>query len=162
MRRGQTITVLLVTVALLLTTVAGVAIAEDVYCDSTPPCYGTPEGDEMTGTASGETIYGYGGDDNVYADAGNDTIYGGPDGDGTLTGEGGSDTIYGQGGADDIDLSFFDSAGSTDYGYGGGGNDWVYANDSNVDIINCGKGTDRVFYDEGIDTIRSCEIRFPS
>jgi hypothetical protein len=42
--------------------------------------------------------------------------------------------------------------------FGGGGNDTIYANDGRVDIIKCGKGTDKVFYDAQ-DTISACETK---
>ena len=148
----------------------GVAIAEAVDCDSTPPCYGTPEDDEIDGTLDTETIYAYGGDDHVYADGvknspiegwGDDTVYG-SSGDDDLQGEGGSDTVYGGGGRDLIQAATNDTAGSTDYSYGGGGDDTIDAVDDKVDIINCGKGSkDFVQYDADLDTIKGCEIKSP-
>ena len=150
---------LLSTMALIVLVVGGIALAESVTCDSTPPCYGTPEGDSITGTASGETINAQGGNDNVFASDGNDTVYGSSGNDAELFGNGGSDKVYGGGGGDAINAYFWDTQGSTDYSYGGGGNDTISAQDNNRDIINCGKGTDRVFYDEGIDTITACEIK---
>jgi hypothetical protein len=52
-----------------------------------------------------------------------------------------------------------DSAGSTDHSYGGGGNDTIFADDGNTDIINCGKGTDEVRYDLALDTVKACETK---
>ena len=136
---------------------SGVALAEEVTCDVTPPCYGTPERDYIVGISLEETIYAYGDNDIVYASGANDTVYGSLGND-SLYGEGGSDKGYGGGGGDSIYADFHDTSGSTDYSYGGGGNDTVYALDSNKDIINCGKGTaDYVRYDASLDTLTACE-----
>ena len=100
----------------------------------TPPCYGTPERDDITGTASGETIYTIEDNDRVYGGVGNDSI----------------------------DASFNDTPGSTDRIYGGRGNDFIVsAFDGNVDVISCGKGTDEVAYDQALDTVKSCETKHP-
>jgi len=48
-----------------------------------------------------------------------------------------------------------------EHSYGGHGKDRILADDGNEDMINCGKGTDTVEYDQGIDTIKSCEQEFP-
>jgi hypothetical protein len=46
---------------------------------------------------------------------------------------------------------------------GGSGNDDIFANDGNVDIIDCGGGKqDIVRYDVGLDTIKHCEITIPT
>src|SRR5215207_7875902 len=124
--------------AVALVVGSGAALAETVTCDSTPPCYGTPESDDITAAIAGfDTIYAYGGSDTVEDSDGNDTIYGG----------GGNDTI-----------DAFDSGAYTDHLFGGGGNDTIYAHDARVDIINCGKGTDTVYYDP-LDTISACETK---
>ncbi len=149
---------LMATIGAAVLLASGVAIAETVTCDNNPPCYGTPEGDDITGTAFGEKLYAYGGDDTVLAGDGNDTIYGSSGNDIELRGEGGSDTVYGGGGNDAIDVQALDTPGSTDYAYGQGGNDAIFAADDKVDIINCGKGNDSVQYDEGIDIVaKNCE-----
>lgn len=73
--RGRAILLMATIGAVLL---AGrMALAESVTCDGTPPCYGTPEGDLITGTDSGETIHALGGNDGVLSGAGDDTVYGG-------------------------------------------------------------------------------------
>jgi transposase len=41
---------LMATMAAALIVASGVALAETFTCDSTPPCYGTPERDDITGT----------------------------------------------------------------------------------------------------------------
>ncbi len=152
---------LMVTIIAALIVAGGVALAETVTCDSTPPCHGTPEDDQIDGTANPETIYTYEGNDYVNADMGNDTVYGGPGNDQSLHGEQGSDKVYGGGGEDEIHAGYFDTAGSLDYSYGGGGPDDIVADDGNEDIINCGRGTDRVWYDVGLDTIKACETKNP-
>ena len=152
---------LMVTMGAALIVASGVALAETLTCDSTPPCYGTPEADEITGTANSETIYAYGGEDDASGGGENDTIYGGSGNDHTLVGEAGSDKVYGGGGNDGIYAYALDTAGSTDHSYGGGGNDNIEALDGNVDIINCGRGTDTVYYDVGTDTVRGCERKNP-
>lgn len=158
----------MVTIGAAVLLACGVAIAEAVDCDSTPPCYGTPEDDEIDGTLDTETIYAYGGDDTVYADGvkgspiegrGDDTVYG-SSGDDDIQGEGGSDTVYGGGGNDIIDAATGDTPGS-DTISGGGGSDTIYANDGNEDIINCGKGNDFVTYDQPEDTVKGCENKTP-
>jgi Ca2+-binding RTX toxin-like protein len=147
---------LMVTMAAALLVAGGVALAETVTCDNNPPCYGTPETDDITGTDFGEKIYAYGGNDTVLARGGNDTVYGSSGNDPDLEGEGGSDTVYGGGGADSVDVGASDTPGSTDHAFGGG-NDALFAADDKVDIIDCGKGVDSVQYDQGIDTTRGCE-----
>jgi Ca2+-binding RTX toxin-like protein len=161
---------LMATMAAALLVASGVAIAERVICDSTPPCYGTPEDDVIDGDLGPETIYAYGGDDEVYADGvknnpisggGNDTVYG-SSGNDDLSGEGGSDKVYGGGGRDLISASYNDTTGSTDHSYGGGGNDTIDTVDDKVDIIDCGKGTrDFVQYDADLDTVKGCEVKSP-
>jgi hypothetical protein len=64
MSRRATVLIAIMGAAMLLA--SGVALAENVTCDDTAPCHGTPEGDTITGTASGETIYAYGGADSVF------------------------------------------------------------------------------------------------
>jgi hypothetical protein len=67
---------LMATMVSALIVASGVALAESVTCDSTPPCYGTSEGDIINGTSSGETIKALGGNDQVFAAEGNDTVCG--------------------------------------------------------------------------------------
>jgi Ca2+-binding RTX toxin-like protein len=159
--------------------VSGVALALNIINCSSDPCFGTNKVDSINGTSNSETIYAKDGNDGIVAQPGNDivyggrgrdiiegaggddTIYGGPNAD-NLRGEENSDTVYGGGGPDTIDAVTFDTAGSTDYSYGEGDNDTIRANDSKVDIIDCGGGSaDTVFYDTDIDTITNCEIENP-
>jgi Ca2+-binding RTX toxin-like protein len=148
----------MVTMIAALLVAGGVALAETFTCNSTPPCHGTPEGDGIIGTDASETIYAYGGNDGVNSGDGDDTVYGSKGNDDVI-GLGGSNTSYGGGGNDVIDVDWSDGVQSTDRSYGGDGNDRVSAVDGEVDIINCGKGTDEVSYDAGIDTIKACEIK---
>jgi hypothetical protein len=70
---------------------------------------------------------------------------------------GGNDQVFAAEGNDTV-------YGSTDHSYGGEGNDIILAADSSVDIINCGKGTDEVRYDDKPtvkDTDKGCEIKKP-
>jgi hypothetical protein len=53
---------------------SGVALAETINCHNTPPCYGTPERDNITGTSSAETIEAVGGDHIVFAAQSDDTV----------------------------------------------------------------------------------------
>ena len=41
------------------------------------------------------------------------------------------------------------------------GDDRILDDDDNADIINCGKGRDTVFYDDGADSIKACENKPP-
>lgn len=80
-----------------------------------------------------------------------------------------SDTVYGGKGNDVIDAARFDQPlespdSPVDYSYGESGNDTIYAQDGNVDIIDCGenkKDKDTVYYDVGIDTVTNCEVENP-
>ena len=183
-------TVLIALTAAALVAASGVALALNrVDCGTNNPCYGTNGDDKVVATSDPQTIkalagndevwaypgndvvYGDKGDDYVDGSSGNDIIYGGPGNDNRINSEnpdrtgliGGpnSDEVYGGGGNDIIDLRLFDSAGSTDYGYGGRGRDVIVANDGNVDHINCGRSSDIVYYDQVIDTIKGCEEKHP-
>jgi Ca2+-binding RTX toxin-like protein len=157
----RTAILLMVTMAAAVLLAGGVALAESLTCNGFPPCYGTPEGDTITATPEADTIYAFGGNDLVSAAGGNDTVYG-SSGNDELRGEGGNDTAYGGGGHDTINAEINDTLGSTDRSYSGGGNDLIFADDGNVDIINCGKGTaDQVVYDQALDTVKACENKFP-
>jgi Ca2+-binding RTX toxin-like protein len=165
--------------ALALVMIGGVALAEAVSC-STDPCKGTPEDDQISGTNNAETIKALAGDDSVFAFDGNDIVYGGDgkdlvdgfggndrvhggDGDDTLAGAEDSDMVRGRGGDDRIDAASFDTPGSEDFSSGGRGNDTIFAQDGNKDVIDCGKGKrDTVFFDEGLDTTENCEIKNPT
>jgi hypothetical protein len=165
--------------ALALVMIGGVALAKTVTC-TTDPCKGTSGDDQITGTNNAETIKALAGDDSVFARGGKDIVYGGDgndfvdgfggndrvhggDGDDTLLGAEASDMVRGRGGDDTIDAARFDTPGSEDLSSGGRGNDTIFAQDGNKDVIDCGKGKrDTVFFDEGLDTIKNCEIKNPT
>jgi hypothetical protein len=88
--------------------------------------------------------------------------------------------VYGEEGDDVIDAAANDTAGSRDRSIGGPGNDLInatdnpvnpgidvvnggansdeiFAQDGNVDVINCGGGQDIAHIDAGIDRVRNCE-----
>ena len=147
---------------------SGVALAENITCNLIPPCYGTSEGDEIyssemtTGTVVNDTVYALGGNDGVYTLEGDDTVEGGKGND-HLEASGGGDTVEGGKGNDTIYASFGDPGGGTEYSYGGIGDDTIVADgDGNVDIINCGPGTDTVYYDPTLDTVKGCEVKNPT
>ena len=188
-------TILLVTaMAAALVVAGGVALAATtvIRC-STDPCLGTDERNELIGTSNSETIKALAGDDRVIGNYGEDIIYGGKGIDGTDghrgddtiyggrgddgTGWGGklkgaedSDIIYGGAGNDTIDAEKDDRPSANprapiDYSLGQSGNDTIYANDGNRDLIDCGENRrdkDTVYYDEELDTIINCEVKNPT
>src|SRR5215207_4232454 len=77
--------------ALLLTLVAGVAVARTYTCDDNN-CPGTENDDEITGDGSDQTFRLMRGDDVAFGKAGADL----------LLGDGGDDVLFGQKGADEL------------------------------------------------------------
>lgn len=102
---------------------------------------GTTGGDRISGGRGNDRISGLGGADCLSGGAGNDRISGGAGND-TISGGAGKDTISGGGGRNKI------SAGS--------GNDTINVVNRKRDIVNCGKGRDRVRADRR-DVLRGCE-----
>ncbi|TLP64266.1 hypothetical protein FEE96_10795 [Parasedimentitalea maritima] len=115
--------------------------------------------DHVFGRDQDDLIYGEEGNDTLIGSMGVDTVYGG-DGHDTLAGSQGNDEIHGGDGNDlvfigvyeDSDRIFLDagndfldgaSAGSSFYGEGGTGNDYM----------NSGVGDDTLYGDEGRDTL---------
>jgi RTX calcium-binding nonapeptide repeat (4 copies) len=145
---------------LMLALAAGAALAQaaPLICPSGGGlCVGTPEADTISGSDNVEQIFALEGNDFVDGFGGNDLIYGNEDAD-TLRGAEQSDVVYGNTGNDSIDLVSFDTAGSKDQSFGGGGNDKILAQDGNVDSIDCGAGLlDQAFSDPG-DTVTGCEL----
>ncbi len=45
---------------------------------------------------------------------------------------------------------------------GGDGRDTIHADDRMRDIIDCGRGSDTVYFDKGKDVLSNCEHKFPS
>jgi Ca2+-binding RTX toxin-like protein len=136
---------------------------------------------EFDGGAGNDIVdVGPGNDHEADGDEGNDTILGrdGNDGDrnpdGTcdigedsLRGEAGRNTVFGGAGNDcidaatEVDLEDPVLSGAREQISGGMGNDFIVAVDGVRDTINCGDGTDAVFFDEGIDSIEGCEFTSP-
>jgi Ca2+-binding RTX toxin-like protein len=79
-------------------------------------------------------------------------VYGGP-GDDTLTGTGAANTLDGGDGNDTIT-----GGKGVDGLYGGPGDDVIDSRDGQVDVVDCGPGTDTVNAD-GVDAITGCERR---
>ncbi len=50
----------------------------------------------------------------------------------------------------------------TDTVRGGGGRDFILANDGFPNMIDCGPARDTVFYDQALDTVSNCEDKRPS
>lgn len=135
--------------------------------------------DIVHGDGGSDSVNGGEGDDEVYGDAGddaeiegvggNDKVYGGPgddgvipDDEGELEGGFGDNVVSGGEGSDEIDANASES-GDVEKLFGGKGRDEIAADDGQRDIIDCGKSTDEVDYDPGIDTLKrgTCEIRNP-
>ncbi|UJA20722.1 hypothetical protein HJD18_11220 [Thermoleophilia bacterium SCSIO 60948] len=135
--------------------------------------------DVVHGDGGNDEVNGGEGDDEVYGDAGNDTgiegaggndkVYGGPgddgvvsDDEGELEGGFGDNLVSGGEGDDEIDANASEP-GDVEKLFGGQGRDEIAADDGQRDIIDCGKGTDRVDFDPGVDTLKrgTCENRNP-
>jgi Ca2+-binding RTX toxin-like protein len=186
----QRIVLLLGSMAAAMVLAGGVAFAATVYCPTDPDrdvCNGTeeadvlvgrdPEMDHIFGDGGDDKADGYGGYDTIVGEAGNDTLYGG-EGQDTMGGSTGADSVYGGDDVDDISgdegNDFLHggpgsddiSAGSgKDQIRGGGGGDYIDDTgyfDGVVDTVDCGSGTDRVYFEKGIDKINSnCENKIP-
>lgn len=152
MRRYSLLLVFLAATTLL---VAGTAWAA-IRCPG-GKCYGTNSSERLVGTSVADTIFALGGDDEVFGNTGDDKLKAG-DGADTAEGSGGRDTLKGGTGGDTL--------------YGGNGDDVLYAgtriggvpqtDDGVEDVIDCGAGTDEVYYTPGQDTIQRCEALHPS
>lgn len=150
MRRA---TLLFSAVAMISVLVGGVVMAA-IKC-SGGECLGTNgQKDTLTGSSGRDVMYGRGGADLLKGQAGNDEMYGGPGGDQMFGGPGddemyggsGKDTIGGQEGVERI--------------YGGSGDDTIDSSgDAQIDVVDCGDGTDTVTISEvgGDDVTFECE-----
>ena len=164
---------------------SGVALAKDISCKKgRPSCFGTDRADTIIGTnadnnmfglAGADVMRGKGGADYVRGDRGPDETRGGAGADTSVWGgsfdDGGNfndrsdDTVYGGGGADTL-LGGFARSG-VDHLYGDGGDDTINAAQRNSgmdttvtkEVIDCGPGRDTVYYDEGRDDVKDCEIK---
>jgi Ca2+-binding RTX toxin-like protein len=183
MKRGL-LWMLLMTLALVLASGAALS-ATTQFCPnrSDGSCYGTKNADTMIGRPAGnDEMYGRGGDDlmrgyngfdYLQGDSGKDKLYGGGRND-LLWGGGGTRTnpndrrndVVNGGPGDDYIYSGFAKAG-VDRVYGGTGNDTVeaqrdYGYPKTKDIVDCGKGADdTVYFDRGLDEVKSCEKKVP-
>jgi len=90
--------------------------------------------------------------DNVHADV--EQVFGGDGGD-RLNGSAGAEVIDGGGGDDSIL-----DGGGTDRVYGGAGNDVITTFDADVDVVDCGPGSDTATADAS-DLLIGCEKRLP-
>lgn len=140
-------TLLFVSAGMMFLVFAGVATAFTKGCDR-----GTDRADRMVGTAGRDALCGEGGDDRISGEDGNDTLVGGSENDRIDAGDG-DDKI--KGGTD------------RDMIHAGPGDDVVRggmfnrADDGARDVLDCGDGTDTVYY-TGADTVRdNCEISNP-
>jgi hypothetical protein len=125
---------LVVAGALLLTLVAGVAVARTYTCDDNN-CPGTNNDDEITGDGSGQTFRLMEGDDFGSGKGGADALYG----------DGGDDELRGGRGADE--LRDRGDQGDEDELRGGRGADVLRADDGDSnDFGTCGRGDDDVLY----------------
>jgi Ca2+-binding RTX toxin-like protein len=179
-------------VAVAMLVVGGVAWAATLKCPNYYPdhvvCHGTNKADTMHGTQRFNAMHGRGGADTMYlydnsrrgesarGGAGSDKLYGGKGRD-TLWGGGYSrdgvvndqadDYLYGGRGDDYLFGGI--ALGGVDRIYGERGNDGAQTNRwSGVsavltkEIVDCGAGTDEVWFDEGVDVVKAnCEIKHP-
>jgi Ca2+-binding RTX toxin-like protein len=148
-KRTVTLTLLVVGFTVM---VCGAAFAITRDCD----------GGLCTGTNRADTLRGSEGVDKLLGEPGNDRLYG-RGGDDMIKGGGGSDKIYGELGNDRVKGSQ-----GADFVSGGEGDDLVRAglhdrvNDGVRDVLDCGPGTDTVYFVNGQDKVMdNCEIRNP-
>ena len=130
--------------------------------------------EQIDGLHGADVIYGYGGNDYLFGDDsvepsddpgtlqdGNDKVYG-SSGEDFIGGFGGSDLLSGGPGPDDIYAQELSLNEGEDTVNGGGGRDYIKADDGKKDTINCGKGYDVVYFDEGIDVVsKNCNEQHP-
>ena len=133
---------------LLVVVFAGIAFAVTRTCDG-GTCKGTDRADKLFGSTGFDKILGEQGADTIRANDGDDMVKGGA----------GADEIYGEAGNDRVKGSQ-----DRDYVSGGDGDDIVRGglhsrpNDGVKDVLDCGPGTDTVYYVRGQDRIIDCEI----
>ncbi len=98
--------------------------------------------DCISGGAAADVLSGGSGNDRISGGSGNDRISGGSGND-TISGGSGNDRISGGGGRNKINA--------------GSGNDTINVRNRRRDVVNCGKGRDRVVADRS-DRLRGCEL----
>lgn len=179
--------IMLTTMAILFTVACGVAFAASVInCPNQPntaSCSGTNSADTMNGSdvydlvsgnGGNDTMKGNKGDDVMDGGAGADYVYGGPGDDkdsnmveGLWGGvDSAGDHVYGGGGNDYLKGGGYSEKG-VDQLHGGKGDDVVSASQRmspvpvgiSREVIDCGDGTDTVYFDKGIDSVTNCEVR---
>jgi Ca2+-binding RTX toxin-like protein len=131
---------------LALVLLTGTAFAA-IMCSG--ECTGTNRDDQLIGSTQDDRIFSGAGNDRARGDAGEDFI----------EGESGNDEVYGQVGNDRIKGNF-----GQDKVFGGPGDDIVRggshgdANDGAKDILDCGQGTDTVYFTPDVDEVHAdCE-----
>jgi glucose/arabinose dehydrogenase/PKD repeat protein len=122
---------------------------------------GTPESETLSGTDGDDLIKTFAGDDTIAAQQGNDVVYGGDDDD-LVLGEAGNDRLHGGSGRDELigggGADVLVGGGGRDRLFGRRGNDFISSRDGRRDIVDCGRGRDRVRADL-LDRIRrNCEV----
>lgn len=132
--------------------VASVAYARTISCTGGGPCFGTAKSDFMRGGAGNDGMVGKAGDDRMMGDNGQDMLKG-KDGADTINGGEGDDRAKGNAGRDIVN--------------GGPGDDILRGgshggtNDGVRDVVDCGDGTDTVYFVQGQDSISNCEVLNP-
>lgn len=97
----------------------------------------------LSAPAYGALIEGTGGDDILYGTRHADTIKG-RGGNDFIAGHRGANTLNGGPGIDDL--------------RGNRGPDWLWAQDGELDVVNCGPGDDFAVIDSGLDVVAAnCE-----
>jgi hypothetical protein len=130
-----------------LVVVSGVALAADFYgTDGDDTIKGTPDDDYIVGYDGNDQLDGQGGIDEIVAD--NENSY--HTNDDVVRGGAGNDYLYAYTGNDEY--------------HGDGDDDWIDAsetydwqNSQYKDYVDCGPGTDHVYYDS-TDTVVNCEV----
>ena len=162
---------LLATTALALLVASGVALAATINCtggscvgtQSRDTLFGSPRVDNEFGLGGGDLMYGYESADQMSGDFGGDRMYGGLAAD-TVNGDGGSDLVYGGPGNDVVnggpDSDTVVGNKGNDTLSGDAGSDLIQAVDDQKDQINCAGGSDRVYFDRGLDVLRRCETLY--
>ncbi|QJY51063.1 hypothetical protein HOP40_31925 [Pseudonocardia broussonetiae] len=132
-------------------------------CESAPRPgrTGTARADVVRGTAAGDRVDLLAGDDVADLLGGDDCVLGGAGRDTLRTGDG-PDQVAGGADADTIDsgagADLVDPGAGRDVVSAGAGDDEVSAADGEVDVVDCGAGTDTVIADR-TDVLRNCETR---
>jgi Ca2+-binding RTX toxin-like protein len=147
--------------------------------------YGTDESEfidvDISDDAPGEQVDANGGDDEIYGGWGNDVIYGGKGADfawadigaDKLYGGSGLDTLEGADGQDFVhggpEKDVLDGNPGADQIQGGDGSDTIHTGfkryrdgsrevDGAIDTVDCGSGTDKVYFEKGVDKVNAnCE-----